>query len=81
MLQDGAASDSLDPAMRMMHVSSLMRQGAKLVRGGNLGIGESHFQFQVISAVPFFKVSAAAAARQEQSEALGSIHCAAGLGY
>jgi hypothetical protein len=67
MLQDGAASDSLDPAMRMMRVSSVMKQGAKLVRGGNLGIGESHFQFQVVSAVPFFKVRAVAGARPQQS--------------
>lgn len=55
-LQDGAASDSLDAAMRLVHLNALLRQGVKLIRGVDLGIGESHFQFQVFSAIPIFKV-------------------------
>lgn len=56
MLQDGAASDNLDPAMRLVSLNGMMRQGVRLIRGVELGIDPTHFNFAVFSAIPLFKV-------------------------
>lgn len=57
MLQDSAASDSLDPAIKLIHLNRVMRQAVRLIRGVQLGIEHEHLRFSVFSAIPWFKVS------------------------
>lgn len=57
-LQDGAASDSLEPAIRLIHLNRVMRQAVRLIRGVQLGIEQDQLRFSVFSAIPWFKVGA-----------------------
>jgi len=56
--QDAAASESMDAAMRLIHLNPLMRQAVKLIRGVQLGIEEERLRFAVFSAISWFKVRA-----------------------
>lgn len=54
--QDNAASDSLEPAIRLIHLNRVMRQAVRLIRGVQLGIEDEQLRFSVVSAIPWFKV-------------------------
>lgn len=56
--QDNAASDSLEPAIQLIHLNRVMRQAVRLIRGVQLGIEQEQLRFSVFSAIPWFKVRA-----------------------
>jgi hypothetical protein len=67
-LQDGAASDSLEPAIRLIHLNRVMRQAVRLIRGVQLGIEQDQLRFSVFSAIPWFKVSGWVCRRSKESD-------------
>jgi hypothetical protein len=56
-IKDAAASESMDAAMRLIHLNALMRQAVKLIKGVQLSIEEDRFKFAVFSAISWFKLS------------------------
>jgi hypothetical protein len=56
-VQDAAASESMDAAMRLIHLNAVMRQAVKLIRGVQLSIEEDRFKFAVFSAISWFKLN------------------------
>lgn len=56
-VKDNAASDSLEPAIRLIHLNRVMRQAVRLIRGVQLGIEQEQLRFSVFSAIPWFKIS------------------------
>lgn len=55
-LQDTAASDSMEAAMRLIHLNGMMRTAVRLIRGVKIGLDEQHFHFGVFSVISWFKI-------------------------
>lgn len=49
-------SDTLEPALNAMHMNGLLRIAVKLIRGTNIKLTETHFEFAVVSVISCFKV-------------------------
>jgi hypothetical protein len=73
ILQDNAASDSLEPAIRLIHLNRVMRQAVRLIRGVQLGIEQEQLRFSVFSAIPWFKVREQRQGRESESGSLCSV--------
>lgn len=56
MLQDKAASDSMEPTLTLMHVNRLIRTAVKLVKGVELRQTDNTFEMIVLSGILWFKV-------------------------
>ena len=56
MLQDKAASDSMEPTLKLMHVNRLIRTAVKLVKGVELRQTGNSFEIIVLSGILWFKV-------------------------
>ena len=56
VLQDKAASDSMEPTLKLMHVNRLIRTAVKLVKGIELQQTGNSFEMIVLSGILWFKV-------------------------
>jgi hypothetical protein len=57
-LQDNAASDSMEPAMALIHLNGITRTAVRLIKGMKLSLDESgHFAFGVFSVISWFKIT------------------------
>ncbi|KAK9807921.1 hypothetical protein WJX73_002398 [Symbiochloris irregularis] len=55
-VKDKVASDSMEPALHMVHLGRLMRSAVRLVKGIQLRVYDNCFEMAVFSVVPWFKV-------------------------
>eukprot|EP00195_Chlamydomonas_chlamydogama_P007127 CAMPEP_0202896284 /NCGR_PEP_ID=MMETSP1392-20130828/5314_1 /ASSEMBLY_ACC=CAM_ASM_000868 /TAXON_ID=225041 /ORGANISM="Chlamydomonas chlamydogama, Strain SAG 11-48b" /LENGTH=254 /DNA_ID=CAMNT_0049581579 /DNA_START=109 /DNA_END=874 /DNA_ORIENTATION=- len=56
-IKDKHASDSMDKAMTLMHLSGVVRQAVKLVKGVNIKQDDTTFTMEVFSYIGWFKVT------------------------
>lgn len=56
VLQDKAASDSMDPTLHLMKVNRLIRSAVGLVKGTQLNQSDNSFEITVLSGILWFKV-------------------------
>lgn len=55
-LKDPHLSESLDDAMRLVHMSGVVRTAARLIKGVSIGLDGGTFSFGVFSVIAWFKV-------------------------
>jgi hypothetical protein len=55
-LQINSLSDSLEPAMHLIHMNGMVRTGARLIKGVKLQLEDGQFHFGIFSVISWFKV-------------------------